>query len=92
VALQFSVSGNLPDVDYLLMLDQIYIASYAGILAVLGVIVASAGRYERADAGGSAAQAGLPAHRGERVALIITGIYAFVLVVILAGNLAARGG
>lgn len=39
VALQFAASGNLPEVGYLLMLDQIFIASYAFILAALGIIV-----------------------------------------------------
>jgi hypothetical protein len=39
VALQFSMAGTLPDVGYLLMLDQIYIASYFYVLLVIGVIV-----------------------------------------------------
>ncbi len=39
VALQFAASGSLPEVGYLLMLDQIYIASYAFILIVIGIIV-----------------------------------------------------
>ncbi|MEP7211033.1 MAG: hypothetical protein ABI740_09375 [Alphaproteobacteria bacterium] len=39
VALQFTVSQNLPEVGYLLMLDQVYLASYAFILLVVAMLV-----------------------------------------------------
>jgi hypothetical protein len=39
VALQFNMAGDLPEVGYLLMLDQIYIASYAFILVLIAIIV-----------------------------------------------------
>jgi hypothetical protein len=39
VALQFTVSQNLPEVGYLLMLDQVYLASYAFILMVVAMLV-----------------------------------------------------
>lgn len=42
VALQFTMAGSLPEVGYLLMLDQIYIASYAFILVVVAAVVLDA--------------------------------------------------
>src|SRR5690606_20458171 len=77
VALQFSVSGSLPEVDYLLMLDQIYIASYAGILAVLAIIVAS----ERRPL--AAAEAPAPPHRGACMAAIVGAGYGLVMAAVL---------
>jgi hypothetical protein len=39
VAQQFAMSTDLPEVGYLLMLDQIYIASYGFILALIAIVV-----------------------------------------------------
>ena len=39
VALQFTATQNLPEVSYLLMLDQIYLASYTFILMVVVMVV-----------------------------------------------------
>ncbi len=39
VALQFTASQNLPEVGYLLMLDQVYLVSYAFILMVVAMLV-----------------------------------------------------
>jgi hypothetical protein len=39
VALQFSAQAGLPDVGYLLMLDQVYLASYGFVLLVVGLLV-----------------------------------------------------
>jgi hypothetical protein len=80
VALQLSTSGNLPDVDYLLMLDQIYIASYAGVLLVLAMIVASSRRAERE----SAEQAWR--HRGGLVAVGVATLYGLVVAGIIILN------
>ncbi|MDZ4761545.1 MAG: hypothetical protein SGJ21_10775 [Alphaproteobacteria bacterium] len=41
VALQLSAGGGLPEVGYLLMLDQVYLASYAFILLVVSLLVRS---------------------------------------------------
>ncbi len=41
VALQFTATQTLPEVGYLLMLDQIYLASYAFILVVVAMLVRS---------------------------------------------------
>jgi len=46
VALQFSAQAGLPDVGYLLMLDQIYLASYGFVLLVVGLLVMTTGNAE----------------------------------------------
>ena len=39
VALQLTASSSLPDVDYLMLIDKAYLASYAFIIAVLARVV-----------------------------------------------------
>jgi hypothetical protein len=39
VALQLTASSSLPDVDYLILIDKAYLASYAFIIAVLARVV-----------------------------------------------------
>ena len=39
VALQFTANQNLPEVGYLLMLDQVFLTSYAFILLVVALLV-----------------------------------------------------
>jgi hypothetical protein len=41
VALQLTASASLPEVDYLMMIDKVYLASYAFILAALIRVVAT---------------------------------------------------
>jgi hypothetical protein len=41
VALQLTASSTLPDVGYLMLIDKIYLASYAFIIAALGRVVAT---------------------------------------------------
>ena len=41
VALQLTASSTLPDVDYLMLIDKAYLASYAFIIAVLTRVVAT---------------------------------------------------
>jgi hypothetical protein len=47
VALQFSAQAGLPDVGYLLMLDQIYLASYGFVLLVVLLLVLTTGEAEK---------------------------------------------
>lgn len=51
VALQFSTSTSLPEVGYLLMIEQIYILSYAFILLVIWMTIRGAWRAETARPG-----------------------------------------
>jgi hypothetical protein len=46
VALQFTASTDLPEVDYLMLIDKVYLASYAFILAVLIYVVRASWRGE----------------------------------------------
>jgi hypothetical protein len=80
VALQLAARADLPEVNYLLLLDQIYILSYASVLLVLAIVVASAGRMERLKAKGLAR----PKHRGPLFALIIAALYALGVAGIMA--------
>ncbi len=57
VALQFSMIGSLPEVGYLLMLDQIYVASYLFVLIAIAVIVHENYLADRAEAQGVAFEA-----------------------------------
>ncbi len=50
VALQFSAMAGLPEVGYLLMLDQIYLASYAFVLLVVALLVMTTGQEDAAQA------------------------------------------
>lgn len=86
VALQFSMSGGLPEVGYLLMLDQIYITSYAAVLAVVALIVGSAQRYEKAEARGEGGQA-LADHKGGRMAALVAALYGLAIAGVLMLNL-----
>jgi hypothetical protein len=47
VALQFTASTDLPEVDYLMLIDKVYLASYAFILAVLVHVVRASWRDEQ---------------------------------------------
>ncbi|MGL4395261.1 MAG: hypothetical protein ACRCS9_01860 [Hyphomicrobium sp.] len=49
VALQLTASATLPDVDYLMLIDKVYLASYAFIIAVLGRVVMTSWVLAEAD-------------------------------------------
>lgn len=84
VALQFSAAGSLPEVGYLLMLDQIYIASYAFILVALAIIVWNTDSRELAGEDGAAA-----ASMSDRIlaASLTLVVYGAALAVIIGFNL-----
>ncbi|MDP9228982.1 MAG: hypothetical protein M3M99_07975 [Actinomycetota bacterium] len=72
VALQITSNSNLPEVDYLILLDKLYIASYAFVVLTLGVIV----RNSWVDAEGDVAVA----RQADRRGLVFLGV-AYVVVV-----------
>lgn len=82
VALQFSMAGTLPEVGYLLMLDQIYIASYLFVLTVIGVIVLERRAYDRAAAKNAAEW-----YRNGWTDLGLLGLYFSTLAAIIVFNL-----
>ncbi|MGD9502105.1 MAG: hypothetical protein AB7V40_06425 [Methyloceanibacter sp.] len=78
VALQLTASAALPDVDYLMMLDKIYLLAYLFIIVTLARVVATSWR--GGDAESEAAVA-----RADRVWAIV------LLAIFLAANLAVAG-
>ena len=81
VALQLTSNSSLPEVDYLILLDKLYIASYAFVVLTMAVIV----RNSWVDAEGSVAQA----KRADRAGLIsLTVVYFVVCTVIMVSTLA----
>lgn len=87
VATQFTAAGNLPEVSYLTLLDQIYILSYVYILLVIGLVV----RGTRLDSiglvQGDAALTAKLAAGGPRTAILTTLAYLIAMGAILAFNL-----
>jgi hypothetical protein len=84
VALQFSAQAGLPDVGYLLMLDQVYLASYGFVLLVVALLVMTTGNAE--DKNQLAAAHSL-AKGGAATAFLSILLYAAVIGLILWLNL-----
>lgn len=87
VALQFTATNSLPEVGYLLMIEQIYIASYLYILATIAIVVRGTRMDEQGAIQAGAGSLARLAERGVNTALILTAIYIFALIVILLINL-----
>jgi hypothetical protein len=90
VALQFNATSGLPDVSYLLMLDQVYLASYAFVLLVIGLLVQGTGKDDAAQAESGAAAEILP-RAGWLAAFLAVLLYAAVIGVVLLVNLTQAG-
>lgn len=84
VALQFSAQAGLPDVGYLLMLDQIYLASYGFVLLVVALLVMTTGN---ADEEKQLAAAHSIARGGALTAFLSIALFAAVIALILWLNL-----
>ena len=83
VALQFSAQAALPDVGYLLMLDQVYLASYAFVLLVVGLLVLAGDGEEKRQAAGAHAIA----RGGWGAAFLSVLLYAAIIALVLWLNL-----
>jgi hypothetical protein len=92
VALQFSAMASLPDVGYLLVLDQVYLASYGFVLLVVALLVMTTGREDQAQLGG----AQTVARGGPLTAFLAVALYAAVIGLVLfmnlGGSIAIFGG
>lgn len=88
VALQFSAQAALPDVGYLLMLDQIYLASYGFVLLVVGLLVMTTGNAEDEK---ELAAAHSIAKGGALTAFLSIALYAAVIALILWLNIMSPG-
>jgi hypothetical protein len=80
VALQLTSNSSLPEVSYLVLLDKLYIASYAFVVLTMAVIV----RNSWVDAEGDVPVAARADRRG---LLAITAIYFFVVVILFLSSL-----
>lgn len=87
VALQFTATTTLPEVGYLLMIDQIYIASYLYILVVIGLVVRGTRIDEQGELQGGAGALKKLVISGRNNALVVSGIYVLVITGILIFNL-----
>jgi hypothetical protein len=83
VALQLAATSGLPDVGYLLMLDQIYLASYAFVLLVVALLVFTTSREDKAAQHGAAVA--IP-KGGPFTAFLAVLLYAAVIALILFLN------
>jgi hypothetical protein len=86
VALQFSAQAALPDVGYLLMLDQVYLASYGFVLLVVGLLVMTTGNAEEEK---QLAGAHAIAQGGWRTAMLSVLLYVAVIALVLWLNLSS---
>jgi len=87
VATQFTASSDLPQVAYLTMLDQIYIASYMYILIVVSLVVRGTRIDEQGAIQGVAGATAELAKGGPRAAIIVTAAYMAVVILILMFSL-----
>ena len=83
VALQFSAMTGLPEVGYLLMLDQVYIASYGFVLLVVGMLVLTTNQKDKEQAAGSAH---VITRGGPLTAFLAVLLYAAIIALILFIN------
>ena len=81
VALQITSNSSLPEVDYLILLDKLYIASYAFVVLTMAIIV----RNSWVDATGDISAA----VRADRISLaILTALYIAVSALLMITTLA----
>lgn len=83
VALQFSAMASLPEVGYLLMIDQVYLASYGFVLLVVALLVMTTRQEDNAQVSG----AEVVARGGPFTALLAVLLYAAIIGVVLWANL-----
>jgi hypothetical protein len=72
VAMQFTMLSGLPEVAYLTLIDQVYLASYLYILVVIGIVVQGTRTDQTGELRGDAPAA---PYRGLVVSVRVTGLY-----------------
>lgn len=85
VALQFTLLSGLPEVSYLTLLDQMFLASYAYILIVLGLVVSGSHMDRRSNQAGVVRKA----RSGLIGAIMLTTLYFAVTAGLIAYNIGA---
>lgn len=79
VAMQFTQQGSLPEVAYLTLTDQVYLASFAYIILVIAIVVRATRGDQRGLVRGTAEQSRRVASSGPIYAVVLTLFYAAVL-------------
>ncbi len=87
VAMQFTMLSSLPDVAYLTLIDQLYLASYLYILVVISMIVYATRTDEQGDIQGKKGATANIIKTGPSSAVIISGTYLAVIGLITLANL-----
>ncbi|MEM7766000.1 MAG: hypothetical protein AAF253_00760 [Pseudomonadota bacterium] len=87
VAMQFTMLAGLPEVAYLTLLDQIFLASYGYILVVIGLVVRGTRTDEKGAIQGGAGSLSRLVDSGPPSAAVATFGYLGVVAVILWWNL-----
>lgn len=86
VAMQFTQQGSLPEVSYLTLTDQVYLASFAYIILVIAIVVRATRSDQRGLVRGTEAQARRIASSGPVYALLLTLLYAGALGALFASS------
>jgi len=86
VAMQFTMLSGLPEVAYLTLIDQVYLASYLYILVVIGIVVQGT-RVDQAGEIRGEVKAPVP-HQGRSTCLSVTGGYLVIVGAIVWINMA----
>ncbi|MBU6301903.1 MAG: hypothetical protein KGS60_10145 [Verrucomicrobia bacterium] len=84
VAMQFTMLSGLPEVAYLTLLDQVYLASYLYILVVIGIVVQGTRVDQTGELRGDVVA--VPSS-GRRVCFTVTGAYLVLITVIVTLNM-----
>lgn len=76
VALQFTANAALPQVDYLMMIDALYVISYVFVIFALGVSVWNSRRAHKAEVAGVRLDYDTVDKHDKRLAMLSIGLYA----------------
>lgn len=76
VALQFTANAALPQVDYLMMIDALYVISYIFVIFALGVSVWNSRRAHKAEVAGAPLEYDVLDRHDKRLAMVSIGLYA----------------
>lgn len=79
VALQFTANAALPQVDYLMMIDALYVISYVFVIFALGVSVWNSRRAHKAEVAGVPLEYDAVDRHDKRLAMLSIGLYAIAV-------------
>lgn len=86
VAMQFTMLSGLPEVAYLTVIDQVFLASFFYVLIVIALIVYMTRNDQQGAIRGSVSTMAKIVQRGPLTAFSVTGLYLFTIAAILLFN------